>query len=254
MAPENLDSILRRVQKLLAIAQDERANVNEAAAAAKMAEGIMRKYQLDHSDVIMTSLKTGDDIIHSDHTAYYDTNVPADHIAKTIPSWAAQIAAMLAPWLDCGARITQTAQGKRVRFYGMRQDVMLCGWMYEYLLGIVRSQCRIFLKANKDATKNGLVASFRRGITSGINAELGRMTAEKEAEQAKATESTGRDLVVMKWDAIVKKYGAFEYGQTKVSHRDATAFEKGRVAGRKVDFNVRGVGTTASPTTRLIGK
>lgn len=33
---DNLDSIMRRVQKLLAIAQDDRANPNEAAAAAAM--------------------------------------------------------------------------------------------------------------------------------------------------------------------------------------------------------------------------
>lgn len=252
MAQENLDSVLRRVQKLLAIAQDDRANVNEAAAAARMAESIMRKYQLDHSDVILTALKTGDDLIESSHTAYTDTNVPANHIAKTIPTWCSQIAVAVAKWLDCGARITRGDQGLRITFYGMRQDVLLCGWMYEYLLGTSRTMCRSFVKVNgKSATKNGEVASFRRGVTSGIILELNKMTEQKEAEQA--VNSTGRELMIVKWDAIVKKYGDFSYKKTKTSARDATAFEKGRVAGRNVDFNVRGVGSTASPSTKLIG-
>ena len=37
MTVENKESILRRIQKLLAIASDDRADPNEAAAAAGMA-------------------------------------------------------------------------------------------------------------------------------------------------------------------------------------------------------------------------
>ena len=39
----DLESILRRVRKLLAIAEDGRGDPNEAAAAAQQAERIMRK-------------------------------------------------------------------------------------------------------------------------------------------------------------------------------------------------------------------
>ena len=62
MTTENLESVIRRVQKLLAIAEHERSDPNEAAAAAGMAEKIMRKYQLDYSAVIITALKKGDDL------------------------------------------------------------------------------------------------------------------------------------------------------------------------------------------------
>lgn len=51
-----LDAVIRRVQKLLAIAQDDRANEHEAAAAAAQAEKLMRKFQIDHTDFIETGV------------------------------------------------------------------------------------------------------------------------------------------------------------------------------------------------------
>lgn len=58
--PENLEGVLRRIQKLLAIANDSRANPEEAAAAASMAHKIMQKYQIDHTEVIMAEINRGD--------------------------------------------------------------------------------------------------------------------------------------------------------------------------------------------------
>ena len=55
------DDVLRRVQKLLALASDNRANQNEASAAADMAERLMHKYQIEHQDVIIAALKRDDE-------------------------------------------------------------------------------------------------------------------------------------------------------------------------------------------------
>ena len=66
MTIEDKDSILRRIQKLLAIAGDDRADPNEAAAAAGMAEKVMRKYQIDHAELIMNGLKQGHDLSTED--------------------------------------------------------------------------------------------------------------------------------------------------------------------------------------------
>ena len=54
--PENLEGVMRRIQKLLAIANDGRGDPNEAASAAAMAEKMMRKYQLDNADIVAAVL------------------------------------------------------------------------------------------------------------------------------------------------------------------------------------------------------
>ena len=46
MNKETPDNVLRRVQKLMAIANDTRADPNEAASAAAHAANIMQKYGL----------------------------------------------------------------------------------------------------------------------------------------------------------------------------------------------------------------
>ena len=57
-----LASVMRRVRKLMALANDGRGDVNEMAAAAEMAAKIMAKYRLDYADVLAAELRSGADL------------------------------------------------------------------------------------------------------------------------------------------------------------------------------------------------
>jgi hypothetical protein len=121
---DNKEAVLRRIQKLLAIAADDRANPNEAASAAGMAEKIMRKYQIEQSEVIMTSLKAGDDLGMSESVASAKTNGTK---VKIVPPWAGMLSVAVGRFNDCGVRIGRNAAGDAcVRFYGFTADVP-CG-------------------------------------------------------------------------------------------------------------------------------
>ncbi|HOW46139.1 MAG TPA: DUF2786 domain-containing protein [Rubrivivax sp.] len=64
--PDNLEAVMRRIKKLLAFAEDSRGNPTECAAAARMAESIMRKHQIEHADVITKELQGADAFASAD--------------------------------------------------------------------------------------------------------------------------------------------------------------------------------------------
>jgi len=117
------EAVMRKVQKLLAIAEHDRADPNEAAAAAAMASKIMRKYQLDYAEVIMTSLKKGDDLTTGDFVASAKTNGTP---VVVIPEWAGYISVAVAKLNDCGVRNAKVGVHKGgMRFYGYTADVQV---------------------------------------------------------------------------------------------------------------------------------
>lgn len=248
------EGVMRRVQKLLAIAGDSRADPNEAAAAAAMAEKVMRKFQIDNQDVIVASLKKGDDLDTVDCTAYSFYNKPALNL-KQLPTWANWLASQVAHLMDCGSRVAKNKDGDVcVRFYGMQQDVTVAGWMFNYLVTVTKNLCKQFSKSGA-STKNGDVASYRRGVALGICDGLKRMIAEKLAAEAEleANSPAGFSLMVVKQNAITVKYGKFNYPKKVIRNRHAEAFGSGMIDGKKVDLNVRGVGNTAPSKQLQIG-
>lgn len=244
---DNLDSIMRRVQKLLAIAQDDRANPNEAAAAAGMAERIMRKYQIDHSELIIKELKAGADLETSECLCTAKTNGTK---VESVPLWASWMASAVADFNDCGAQIaTNSNREKVVRFYGYAGDVQVAKYMLDYLVATTLRLCREF-KTTEDYAVYGRsgLASYRSGVASGICSAVRALIEVKEQEQA----STGTALVVVKQDAIVAKYGeVFGKKSSKTKTTSGHNFSAGFQDGRKVDVNVRGVTGSSAAAPRL---
>ena len=229
---ENKDAVLRRIQKLLAIAADDRANPNEAAAAAGMAEKIMRKYQIEQSDVIMTSLKAGEDLGVSESVASAKTNGTR---VKIVPPWASMLSVAVGKFNDCGVRLGRNADHNAcVRFYGFTGDVQVAKWMFEYLTATTLRLCNEFKQTPTYLVEGrASVNSYRQGVVSGIISQLRRMTDEKKTEVAAV--STGTALVVVKQQAITEKYGDFGYTSKKRTISRQDAFSTGVAHGKQVD-------------------
>lgn len=242
------ENVLRRVQKLLAIAQDDRANPNEAAAAASQAEKIMRKYQIDNAEAIASRISKGDDLDTSTVVATAkDNGTPVEKI----PPWAQWLAVAVAELNDCGARngFTQTTKGQEacIRFYGYTEDVQVAAWMFDYLVATTNRLCKEFRKDDRYLQGGRAVMnSYRQGVSQGILSSVQALTRAKRAEVV-----TGTGLMVIKQRAITEKYGDFGYKSRPITTRSGDAFSAGREVGKRVDVNRRGVGHTGNSQQRI---
>lgn len=240
MTAETIESVKRRVQKLLAIAEHERSDPNEAAAAAGMAERIMRKYQLDYADVIMVALKKGDDLSTEDIVCTAKTNGTK---TKVVSTWVGMIAIAVADLTECGCRSGWTADFEAcVRFFGYTADVQLASWMLGYLVETTNRLCNEYKKTDEYVIGGRrILNSYRQGVSIGITQAIRALVAAKKQE---VQTSTGTSLMVVKQEAIVAKYGEFKTrtSKTKVSHGES--FFQGLTDGRKVNVSQRPLPST----------
>ena len=248
------ESVLRRVQKLLAIANDDRANEHEAAAAAAQAEKLMRKFNIDFAQEIANDVRKG----HGEHMVVADVVATAKDNGtpcERVPGWAQWIAVAVAHMHDCGARsqytITEKGQEACIRFYGYDTDVKVASWTYEYLIKTVNRLCKEFRKNPRYLAGGRVVMnSYRNGMATGILHTIEAVAAERQAEQQAQVAS--RALVVVKQHAIAEKFGEFKYeSRTTKSKFDPVAFHDGREAGKKIDVNRRAIGGQADDRARI---
>lgn len=249
MTIENKESILRRIQKLLAIAGDDRADPNEAAAAAGMAERIMRKYQFEHADLILASLSAGNDLDTVDVVASAKTNGTQ---VKQVPPWAGWIAVAVSKFTECSASVATNPDGEKcVRFYGFTEDVKLAGWTFNYLVATTNRLVNAF-KLTPDYATGGRVTlnSYRQGVATGILTALNALTHAKKEEMRSS--STSNALMVAKESAITAAFGAHPTRRAKTGVTQRTgAFAAGVRDGKAVDLGRRAVNAPTSTTLRI---
>lgn len=233
----DLESVMRRVQKLLAIAEDARANPHEAAAAAAQAERIMRKYQLEHADVMRRDLTREDAFGTADVQAVMRR--AQGHRPQKVPAWAQWISIPTARLNDCEVRCAFTQEhGAVIRFFGYAPDVRVAAYTFDFLVGATIRAVRAFQREQPRSKRDS--EAFRRGYVLAVLAQLRRLLAERESEVAT---SAGRDLVVVKAAAIQERFGEFNYGssKSKVNSNAAAAFVEGRKRGAALNVNRRGL-------------
>lgn len=240
-----LEGVMRRVQKLLAIANDDRANPAEAAAAASQAEKIMRKYQLDHLDLMRSEFSKASSFFTSDHPVRMKMQNP--QAPKVVPIWAQFIAVAVAQFNDCKASQERTDTGKVLRFAGYKMDVQVAGWTFDYLVRTVINNCREYQRtAQRTKTQSN---SYRQGFVVAVCNSLAALVEAKAQEQQ--TASTGRELVLVKAQAVAAQFGEARYTTKKHTVSDSSAFVDGKIDGRKVAVDRRAVGNNPATTPRI---
>lgn len=239
---------MRRVRKLLAIAQDGRGDPNECAAAARMAESIMRKYEIEHADVISAELKNaGSDAFDTcDIGAGMDVNWKV----RTASGWVGWLGVAIAELYDCQARYGQVNGYKTIRFSGYRTDVQMAKFTYEYIVNQMGIASRAFTKTHSGSPGVRAEAeSFRRGFILSCVNSLTKLLKEKTAEMQEA--SSSRALVIVKSQAVAEHFGQVRYRKGNANTRQGDAFEQGRSQGSKVDVGRRGITTDSGSSLRL---
>ena len=245
---EDLQAVMRRIQKLLAIAGDDRADSNEAAAAASMAEKIMRKYELEHADVVRAEFKSAANFDTIDACVVMKKG--KGHRPLKSPQWAQWLAVAVARMHDCEVKQAYNSDlGACVRFFGYKSDVQVCAWVFDYLTTQVIRSCRAFQKAaHREKSES---ESYRRGFVMRLLRSIDAAQAAKKAEQEAAV--TSRELMVVKKAAISEHFGSFKYNDSKkVKVSDNGAFLQGSIDGAKVDVNRKALGTNAGGSALLL--
>ncbi len=245
-----LANVMRRVQKLLAIAQDSRADANEAAAAASQAEKIMRKYQIDNADVISASFRNKTAAAGMMKRAQCSANMKRDDPKrpplKKNPAWAGWLGYRLAMLYDVQVLYCFKAGHASVEFRGYEADVDMAAFTFDYLvsalIGAMKAYQRSGVKRSKVESE-----SYRRGFVLALCVSLQRMKEDKDEEMNSV--SSSRALVVLKMQAVDEHYGEAKYGTAKASKATVigSAYAAGRAAGERVDVSRRGVGSNSAP-------
>lgn len=240
----NLESVLRRVQKLLAIANDDRANAAEAAAAAGQAENIMRKYQIEHADVVSAQLKRDDAF----NTEDVGGTMNPDASASSSTTWAGQLSLAIAGLNDCKVEWTRTHKlGTCLRYSGFKSDTQVALWTHLYIVNQMGQALRNFQKTNfaDRATSH----RFRLGFVAAVIDSINQARDEKRAEMAMASNS--RALVLTKANAVAERFGAQKVRKHSGGY-GGDGYRSGHFEGRKVNVARRGLSGGGSSNT-LIG-
>jgi hypothetical protein len=234
---DSLDGVMRRVRKLLAIAEDGRANAEEAASAAGMAERIMRKYQIEHADVISAELARGGAAFDD---TYAGTTLDPEGWSKEASGWSGILGVAVAMFHDCQCRYTRTEKhGKSLRFSGYAADAQMARFSYVYLVQSMTAAGRQFAKLGYGRRET---EAFRRGFNSAVCKTLRKATAAKKASMQEL--SSARALVVVKAGAVSQHFGDIRYSRATTTRGEG--FAEGFERGSKVDVTRRGVGGPAA--------
>jgi len=243
--------IIEKIQKLLEVTEARGATPTEAATAARQAESMLRKYNLEMADVIAKSLQEDKDAVTSDW-ARASVNPLGKRPQSKFPAWASVLAVPVSELFDCHAAIDRMqVVGVVVRFFGYRTDVAVCKWTYHYLVDQV-------VKLSKEIAEEDIplgVSSkkyredYRMGVTTTLCEKLRELVSAKHQQDKANTTSTA--LVVAKRSAVEAKFGNFKYESSKWKRRDASAFSRGRVDGDRININPNPLTDKSTNTKQL---
>jgi len=222
---KEIEKIIARIQKLLAMAEDS-SSPHEAAIAAGRAAKLLQKYNLDHADVILA------DIDQSDFTEEC-----TDSWHRRQPRWVDILGLPVAHLHDCEVRNRPTQRRIYTEFLGIREDALVAIYVFEFLVGEINRLAKRYREDNdwyfSPPPSRSDMYDFRLGASRGVCDVLGQLLNEKREKDAET--SSGRDLVVVKRALIKEKYGV-NYREAEVDHRFSLAMHTGYKQGLKVQI------------------
>ena len=235
----DVNKIVDRVRKLLAMSEDT-SSPHEAAIAAKRAASLMQKYNLDNANILISTL-TDDDIVE---------NTIESAQGKRIPRWIMLLLVPVANLHDCKVRYVYqgTNHLKTPQFIGTTEDAMVAGYVFEFLVRELKWLAKLYQPLNK-LLKGGAkgMNDFKDGAGSEVRKMLKSITVDKSVAERQAAGGTG--LVVCKQQLIESRYSIKYSKSSSHTYRNSDARQSGERAGAKV--SIRDAITGGTQTARL---
>ena len=229
------DQAIRKAQKLMAVAMDNRGNGNEAERALAQAEALIRKFGIEQAEIASTEVSADFDWANAFH-GYGTPQNPA----KSCPKWFQIISTGVATFTDTIVRMHYDAtQGYGVGFYGDRADTLFAQWLVGYLKSSVWTALS---SARKQYPEWGRTEAedFRKAMALRLSSRMRALRQERDIAFAAAPNSqgTGTALVIVN-DKLAKRnveFGAPQYRNSRFGIRDQLAAHEGARAGDQVGF------------------
>ncbi len=244
---DSMDKVLERIRKLLALANDNRADTQEAAVAAGMAAKMMAKYQVDAADVIIAELGSVDcldEVIMQPRMGEWDDR------QTRIPKWCKIMGGTIAELTDtrCLTSWATLPNGRNesvIKFQGYKADAKFAEYLMNFVVSTLRRLRADFKKSFTYRTKG---ISTLRNYTNGIVVGLQRVLDSELAIIKPPSSCT--DLVVAKRRAIIDKFGNFAAGARVEIDPSSDEFIRGVVDGEAVKL-LRPIETNKEDVTLL---
>jgi hypothetical protein len=238
----DIQSIIERVRKLLALSQSD--NANEAAAATAKANALIDQYRIS-----VEQIGESEDPIGVETDPLYQ--------GERVMTWRKMLASRLSEHYGCyhwythlkGDRRFGLAGQLKLRVAGRKSDVAVLRYMFAY----ISSECeRLAVKECKGKGRT-YAESYRQGFVHGVGVKL----AESRKQAVDATPDGSGALVKLDERALA----AARYTQNAVKidkgkakslsvGSDPTAFANGQTAGGRLHLG-NGLG---SGRTRMLGQ
>ncbi len=226
---EDRQSIIRRVQGLMAKTTGAGCSEEEAMAASAMVARLMNKYELSLTDIKLREQANCQE---------YEVNVGLT--VKDQPAF--MVCSAIEYLTDTKCWIRRNAKGSHVVFFGFETDTVVAQYIYA-----ICDRAMLYAWMDYKATSNYKEASqaqrrkIQFGFDAGMASRIGQRLRAMKDEQRRENESNGRDLVVVKRpmvEAALAQLGIkIREGRSSSSAISGTAYLAGAAAGDRVAFN-----------------
>ncbi|NNK83718.1 MAG: hypothetical protein HKO92_11395, partial [Flavobacteriaceae bacterium] len=150
---------------------------------------------------------------------------------KKIPQHLNFLISAVAKYHDCEGKFTSN---RTISLFGYKDDVKMAIISFNFLKVTIDNLANRDFKLYKNSggTAHGISwkSSYRKGATKAVIATL-RSEKEKEKQDQ---HSAGTSLMVVKQQAISKKFGNFRYKSSSYSYSDKNSYNKGYKEGSKI--------------------
>jgi hypothetical protein len=228
----DIQSIIERVRKLLALSQSD--NANEAAAATAKANALIDQYRIS-----VEQIGEAEDPLSIETEPLYQ--------GDRIMAWRKLLAVRLSRHYGCYHWNNKTANGLKLMIAGRKSDVAVLRYMFAY----ITSECeRIGVKECKGRGRS-YAESYRQGFVAGVTDKLAESRKQAAADTADGQTSLVKlDSRALEARRHVEQAIPLGRGKRLALGRDGAAFANGQAAGGRLHLG-NGLG---SGRTRMLGQ
>lgn len=204
-----IEEVIRKVQKLLALADQSRnPSEAEAIAASMQAQKLLAKYNLEIADI------TGEEKKEKIEQVIADVG--------TGNKWKYTLANAVADSYCCKCYYHGA---EMIVFYGYQSDVLIARRVFMYLFKVGNSLATKYVKARRDSGEwqtQGLYNSFCSGFCAGVRSEL--------QKNCTALMLVTPQAVIESFDKYSENFKAVDHS---ISMNDYDAYTTGEVEGKR---------------------
>jgi len=238
--PTNIESILKKIAGLRALAANAGTQA-EAEAAASRAAAIIAEYQIEEAQLETTTptteeIEEGDDL----HT----------YTGKNVESWRAMLATGLAKGQGCYSFYhspSQRGQVCRQRISGRASDIAIVRYLFAWLCYEID---RLAEREDGRAARN----AFRLGAVSGYLRAMRQAQEAAFSSHQSGTTSTSlvlADRTALSKELFTKGAGMKLGARGRTALTDGDAYRRGQVAGAAIQPRS---GLNAGTPVRMLGR